>query len=86
MPTQIVNLPQMKSCHDVETDIHRELTAQPGMTVSSLVVRRMHNGVCLEGVVHLEDESLDICETVRRVAGATRILNRLVVCRECETF
>ncbi len=86
MPSQLAVLPPKNLPHSVETDVHRELTSHPGLTVSSLVVRRLANGVCLEGVVRIDDDAVDLNETIRRITGATRVLNRLVVCQDCESL
>ena len=80
MPTELIDLPQARSCHDVESDVRRELLAIDRVKLSSLVVRRMQNGICLQGVVKFADESFDICDAVRKIPGVNRILNHLVVC------
>lgn len=86
MPTKLIDeLPASKKCHDVESDVRRELMATDGIKVSSLVVRRLPNGVCLQGVLRFDDGEFDICESVRRIPGITRILNHMVVCREDQT-
>lgn len=64
--------------HDLELAIRRELLAQSGLKFSSLVVRRMPKGVCLEGVLEAEGDSPDICSLVRRVAEVDKVLNHLV--------
>ncbi|MEX0703655.1 MAG: BON domain-containing protein [Planctomycetales bacterium] len=64
--------------HDLEHAVRRELLSQPGLRFSSLVVRRLPNGVCLEGVLEAEDDSPDIRSLVRRVAGVDQVLNHLV--------
>lgn len=84
MATQAPVLPQRKSCHDIETSVRRELMAVPGVTVSSLVVRRVPNGVCLQGILRCPDASFDICDAVRRVPGVHQILNQMVVCSDSD--
>jgi len=64
--------------HGLEHAVHRRLRAQPGLEIASLVIRRIPNGVCLEGV--LEGDSVqDVCNLARSVAGVDEVLNHLVV-------
>ncbi|MBT4864044.1 MAG: hypothetical protein HON53_02845 [Planctomycetaceae bacterium] len=68
--------------HRIEEDVQRELLAQAGLQFSSLVVRRVPNGVCLEGVLEADDvdaASSSVCGLARRVAGVQEVLNHLVV-------
>ncbi|MEX0717684.1 MAG: BON domain-containing protein [Planctomycetaceae bacterium] len=67
-----------ESPHDLELAIRRELLSQSGLKFSSLVVRRIPKGVCLEGVLEADDGSPDIGGLVRRVAGVDKVLNHLV--------
>lgn len=65
--------------HQVEHEVQRQLLSQPALRFSSLVVRRIDNGVCLQGVLEVDDESPDVCTIAQRVAGVQQVLNRLVV-------
>lgn len=65
--------------HQLEQAVRRELMNQPTLKFSSLVVRRMPNGVCLEGVVESIGSASDIGQIVNTVAGVDRVVNRLVV-------
>ena len=65
--------------HQLEQAVRRELMSQPTLKFSSLVVRRMPNGVCLEGVVEAAGTAGDIGRIVNAVAGVDRVINRLVV-------
>ncbi len=67
--------------HHIEHEVQRQLLSRPELQFSSLVIRRMPNGVCLEGVLEVENEAPDICELVRRVCGVNEVLNHLVVRR-----
>ena len=67
--------------HQVERAIQRELLGQPGLRFSSLVIRRIRDGICLEGVLETEDECPDVCRLVKSVAGVDNVLNHLVVRR-----
>jgi hypothetical protein len=67
--------------HGLEQAVHRRLRSQPGLQIASLVIRRIPNGVCLEGVLEGETDH-DICNLARSVAGVDEVLNHLVV-RRC---
>lgn len=73
--TSVIDRPR-----DLALAVRRELLAQEGLRFSSLVVRPVPDGVCLEGtlVCDSDDESPDICDVVRRVAGVNAVLNHLV--------
>ncbi len=64
--------------HSIERQVQRKLLAQPNLKFSSLVVRRIPRGVCLEGVLEMTDDS-DLCKLARQVEGVEQVLNRLVV-------
>jgi hypothetical protein len=66
--------------HEVEQSIWRELQSAPGVHFSSLTVRRVRDGVCLQGVMEAdEDSSCDVCDIVKRVAHVENVLNQLLV-------
>lgn len=64
--------------HALECDVRRELLATPGVRFSGLVVRRVDDGVCLQGVVHFEGDSVDIPAVIREITGVERVLDHLV--------
>lgn len=66
--------------HRLEQDIRNLLMAEPSLNFTSLVVRRVRDGLCLEGVLEADDTD-DVSMLVRRVCGATPVLNHLVVHR-----
>jgi osmotically-inducible protein OsmY len=72
-------LASLPSPHQVELDVQRELLSQPRLHFSSLVVRRINNGVCLQGVLEAEADSPDVCSIAQRVSGVRHVLNRLVI-------
>ena len=76
--------PPQLNCHNIESEVRRELLSTSGMQITSLVVRRLPNGVCLQGVVRFDEKEFDFCDHLRRVPGVTRILNRMVVCCESD--
>jgi hypothetical protein len=64
--------------HRLEGAVRRHLLSHPKLQFSTLVIRRIPNGVCLQGV--LEDSvDLDVCSLARSVAGVNEVLNHLVV-------
>jgi hypothetical protein len=64
--------------HRLEGAVRRHLLSHPKLRFSTLVIRRIPNGVCLQGV--LEDSvDLDVCNLARSVAGVNEVLNHLVV-------
>ena len=65
--------------HRFEHSLRRKLLSQPGMQFSSLVIRRLRDGVCLEGVLHVEDNSTDLCGLLKKICGVQKVLNHLVV-------
>jgi osmotically-inducible protein OsmY len=77
------NLSFGSSPHRLETAVRRRLLSQPNLRFSSLVIRRIPKGVCLEGVLE-SDADLDVCNLVRTVAGVDEVLNHLVVRRTAE--
>ena len=67
--------------HSVESGVRREILSDPGISVASLVVRRIPNGVCLEGVVHLREGKTDVNTVARRVLGVCEVQNHMLFCR-----
>lgn len=74
-----VRIDVAESPHRVEQDVRRLLLSQPGLHFPSLVVRRIDDGVCLQGVVEADDDTPDVCGLARSVAGVNHVLNRLLV-------
>jgi hypothetical protein len=73
------NLPRcFEAPHGLEQAVHRRLCSQPGLSISSLVIRRIPNGVCLEGVLE-SDADQDVCHLARSIAGVDEVLNHLVI-------
>lgn len=67
--------------HDLERDVCRELLGHTELRFSTLVVRRLGQGtVCLEGIVHMDDDATtDVESIVHQVAGVSSVLNHLLV-------
>ena len=70
----VQNLP-----HQVEQEVRRILLSQPDLHFSSLVVRRIADGVCLQGILQTDAESTDVCSIAQRVSGVNCVLNHLLI-------
>ncbi|HVJ84642.1 MAG TPA: hypothetical protein VM452_03300 [Caulifigura sp.] len=68
--------------HEYERDIQRRLLDAPGLHFSSLVVRRLDNGICVQGVLETSGPHLDLGRIVREISGVENVVNQVVV-REC---
>ena len=68
--------------HSIESGVRRRLLADPDFSVSSLVVRRIPNGVCLEGVVHVHAEKADVTSVAQQVLGVKEVQNHLLICTD----
>ena len=82
-----VQIPRRKQAasgqpHSVESGVRRRLLADPAFSVSSLVVRRIPNGVCLEGVVHVHVDKADVTAAARQVLGVKEVQNHLLICTD----
>lgn len=67
--------------HEVEQSIWRELHSIPGIHFSSLTVRRVPQGVCLQGVMEADGDGCcpDVCNLVKRIAQVENVVNQLLV-------
>jgi osmotically-inducible protein OsmY len=77
-PSDKESLAETGSPHRLEQAVQRHLLSHPKLRFSTLVIRRIPNGVCLQGVLE-ESVDLDVCSLARSVAGVNEVLNRLVV-------
>jgi len=66
--------------HRLEQAVQRRLLSNPSLRFSSLVIRRIPNGVCLEGVLE-NAADLDVCTLARSIVGVDEVRNHLVVHR-----
>lgn len=72
--------------HRVEAEVSRTLRDTPGVSVESLSVHRTEDGVCLHGVVEVDDPSTDLEDVLRRALSIDHVINRMVVkYGHCET-
>lgn len=75
--------PQSDPDLQLANDVRRALLSEDGLQIASLVVRRIPNGVCLEGIVRVSGDDVDVCKSVRKLSGIGEILNHLTVCWNC---
>ena len=62
----------------LERAVRQKLTSAPEVSISSLVVRQIEGGVCLDGILETCGDVTDVESLVRSVSSVDRILNRLV--------
>jgi osmotically-inducible protein OsmY len=65
--------------HAVECEVLHRLKHSRGLRFQELSVHRLPDGVCLMGVVKIDDSGVDICEVAKKVEGVIRVVNRLVI-------
>lgn len=74
--------------HRVEQEVTRTLREAPGVYVESLSVHRTADGVCLHGIVEVDDPSTDVEAIVRRALSIDQVVNRMVIkhghCERCD--
>ncbi len=72
--------PEPEPCdpHSIECDVQRRLLSEPGFNFKSLVVRRVGDGVCLQGILEAEPGA-DVSSVAKQVRGVDRVLNRLLM-------
>lgn len=71
----------LQDSHHVERSVRRQLLANPRLQFSSLVIRRIRDGICLQGVLEADEDGPDVCSLAQQVAGVEKVINRLVVRR-----
>lgn len=73
--------PKFSLCppHLVEEEVVRTLRNAPGVYVESLSAHRIDEGVCLHGVVEIDDPSTSIEAILRRSLSIDHVINRMVV-------
>lgn len=71
------------SAHQLEADVRRALMSSDGIEIASLAVRRLPNGVCLEGVIRVQGDDVDVCRAVRELDGVGEVVDHLTICWNC---
>jgi hypothetical protein len=66
--------------HLIEQDVRRKLLAHDEWEFQSLVVHRMPEGVCLQGVLACDDPKTidDIVKVTEKIPGITKVINQIV--------
>ena len=72
-----------RTTRQLETEVRNALSAADGVDIGGLVVRRLSNGICLEGVIRVSSDDFDVCSAVREIDGVGEIVNHLIVCWNC---
>ena len=72
-----------RSAHQLEAEVRRALGLAEGLEIGSLVIRRLPNGICLEGVIRVASDDFDVVRAVREIDGIGEVVNRLVICWNC---
>jgi hypothetical protein len=78
------NDPAVFQSHRLEHEVRSRLMSEPQLQFTSLVVRRLPDGLCLEGVVETSGDPEDVSELIRQICNVPNISNRLVVHRSRE--
>ncbi|MEZ6049788.1 MAG: hypothetical protein R3C02_00110 [Planctomycetaceae bacterium] len=70
--------------HAIELAVRKRLSKEKGIRFMELVVRRMPDGICLDGVVHTDGNCPDVAKVVREIAKVDRVVNHLLVLPNAE--
>lgn len=68
--------------HPLEYEVTRKLRAHPAVKISSLVVRRTPDGVCLQGVLETDAEAVEFQQLLHEIEGMANVVNQLVCCHQ----
>lgn len=70
---------EFDSPHSLECTIQHALAIDSDVSLSSVVIHRTKNGVCLEGVLEFDDECPDICNRIKALTGVEEVINHLMM-------
>lgn len=68
-----------ESASTLERAVRQKLISDPDVRISSLVVRQIEGGVCLEGILETRNDLTNVERLVQSVASVDRVLNRLIL-------
>lgn len=68
-----------ESASALERAVRQKLISDPDVRISSLVVRQIEGGVCLDGILETSNDLTDVERLVQSVASVDRVLNRLIL-------
>lgn len=82
-PSPVINAPAAQSPvkgqpHELECLIQRRLQMHDGLKFTRLTVHQCAQGVCLEGLLEVNELGLDLCDVVREIAGV-KAINHVVM-------
>lgn len=66
--------------HSLECEVFRTLREHPQVRIASLVVRRIPQGVCLQGVLESDPVQVNLQQLLREIDGVEHVVNQLVTC------
>lgn len=66
--------------HPMEYEVLRRLRSEPRLRISSLVIRRIPSGVCLQGVIESNPDQVDLQQLLGQIEGVNEVVNQLVPC------
>ncbi len=68
--------------HPLEYEVLRRIQSHPELRIASLVIRRVPQGVCLQGVIESDPEHVNFQQLLSKIEGVEHVINQLVPCRE----
>ena len=68
--------------HPLEYEVIRKLRAHPSIKISSLVVRRVPEGICLQGMLETSPHDPEVKAFLQEIEELATVVNRLVCCHE----
>lgn len=66
--------------HPLEYEVTRKLRSYPTVKISSLVVRRTPDGICLQGVLESDAEDVEFRQLLCELESLANVVNQLVCC------
>lgn len=66
--------------HLMEIEVMRKLQAEPDLKISSLVVRRLPLGVCIQGNLESSHTPAEVKRLLLEIEGIEDVINHLVPC------
>lgn len=79
-PRKLTDSSLFTPAHLIEYEVMRKLQAHPEVKISSLVVRRIPSGVCLQGVLESDHDHVDLQRLLQEIDGVDQVVNQLVSC------
>ncbi len=80
LPTSSTDSGIFTPLHPVEYAVLRKLRSRPEIKISSLVIRRIPSGICLQGVLESDPDEVDLEQVLKEIDGVEQVVNQLVRC------